>query len=301
MKKFGLGKGIESLIPAQGTIKGKETRENNLQEINSLPSASSAPLNISIDLIDLNPLQPRKHFSEEQLQQLADSIKTYGVIEPVIVQKKQDRFQLIAGERRFKAAKIAGKQEIPAIVKNSLSEKEIFELTLIENLQREDLNPIDEALAYKKLIEEFGYIQEDIAKVVHKSRAEIANTLRLLKLGNKVIQIVIDGKLTKGHARALVAITDEELQLKLAQKFAAENFSVRQTEEEIKKILENKKTKNSKTLTSEIKDIYLSDLQQKLQEFFGTKVQIAGTAKKGKIIIHYFSEDDLNRIAEISN
>jgi ParB family chromosome partitioning protein len=272
LNKKGLGKGLGALIPEIAR------EEENIQEI-------------SIKEIRVNQNQPRKHFDEKKIEELAESIKQHGVLQPVILRKRSEGYELVAGERRWRAAQKAGVEKIPAIVKE-LSDLDVMEIALIENLQREDLSPLEEAEAYKKLIEEFGMTQEELSKRVGKSRSQIANTVRLLNLDDEIKEMIIEEKLTAGHARALLAVEDKKERLKMAEKISKENMSVRQIEEAVKKKTDKKEKKRE-----EINPAIL-DVSEKLQTTLGTRVKIKGTEKRGKIEIEYYSADELERILE---
>ncbi|MDK2877734.1 MAG: ParB family transcriptional regulator, chromosome partitioning protein [Thermoanaerobacteraceae bacterium] len=273
MNKRGLGKGLSALIPMD------DKEQENVQDI-------------KISEIKANKNQPRKKFDEEKIRELSDSIKEHGVLQPIIVRKKDGGYELVAGERRWRAAQKAGIEKIPAIIKD-LSDADVMEIALIENLQREDLNPLEEAEAYKKLIDEFGMTQEELSKRVGKSRSQIANTVRLLNLDEEIKKLISEEKLTAGHARALLAIEDKKERLKIAKKISESNMSVRETEETVKiKTQEKKKNKNQ-----EINPVFI-DITEKLQRALGTRVKVKGTEKRGKIEIEYYSEDELERILE---
>jgi ParB family chromosome partitioning protein len=273
LNKRGLGKGLSALIPMD------DKEQENVQDI-------------KISEIRANKNQPRKKFDEEKIRELSDSIKEHGVLQPIIVRKKDGGYELVAGERRWRAAQKAGIEKIPAIIKD-LSDADVMEIALIENLQREDLNPLEEAEAYKKLIDEFGMTQEELSKRVGKSRSQIANTVRLLNLDEEIKKLISEEKLTAGHARALLAIEDKKERLKIAKKISESNMSVRETEETVKiKTQEKKKNKNQ-----EINPVFI-DITEKLQRALGTRVKVKGTEKRGKIEIEYYSEDELERILE---
>lgn len=284
-KKSPLGKGIEALIPIMDI---DESTDDNKKQV----------MEIDINLIEPNDNQPRKKFDEEKLDQLADSIKEHGIVQPVIVKKEGETYKIIAGERRWRAARIAGLKTIPAIIKE-LTEQEVMEISLIENIQREDLNAIEEALAYKTLVEEFKLKQEEIAEKVGKSRSAIANVLRLLDLDERVKSYLIDGIITEGHGRALLAVTNKHLQYELAKKVIDENLNVRQTEQLAKKLTNaQKKTKTTKTTK---KNLFIEEYREKLTHVLGTKVNIKQGKNKGKIEIEYYSIDDLERIMDLFN
>ncbi len=292
VKKRGLGAGLDNLIPDYSAER-KEKKEEEQQNV-------SRETLISINDIEPNRAQPRSHFDEDALQELADSIKQYGIIEPLIVQKKGNRFEIIAGERRWRAARIAGMKEVPVVVKE-YSENEIFTIALIENIQREDLNPIEEATAYQKLIKELNLKQDEVAEKVAKSRTAITNSMRLLKLEERVQQMLIDEMISEGHGRALLPISDLEEQFALAMRIFDEKLSVRETEKLVKKIVEEKK-KGPKEKTPELKDdnIIYRGLEEKLKQSLGAKVEIKKKANNtGKIEIEYYSIEELERIVEL--
>ena len=252
---------------------------------------------VKIDEIEPNRSQPRQNFDEDALQELADSIKLHGIIQPLIVQKKDDFYKIIAGERRWRAARLAGLTEIPVIIKD-YTPMESMEIALIENLQREDLNPIEEAIAFQKLIDEYGLKQEEAAEKVSKSRTAVTNSLRLLKLDNRVKQMIVDEMISSGHGRALLAIADPELQYTLAMKIFDNKLSVRETERLIKNMLADKKNKKA-GIDPQTAIIY-HQLEDKIKSIIGTKVQInAKSNKKGRIEIEYYSEEDLERIVSL--
>ena len=249
-----------------------------------------------IDKIEPNPDQPRNQFDEDTLQELADSIKQIGVLQPLIVQKKNDYYEIIAGERRWRAAKLAGIKDVPIIVKN-YTDQEIVEISLIENIQRENLNPIEEAMAYKRLLEEFDLKQDEVAERVSKSRTAVTNSMRLLKLSERVQQMIVDDMISTGHARALLALDDEEQQYILANKIFDEKLSVRETEKLVK-ALKNPK-KEVKVQKQEHMFVY-DNLEEHLKNIIGTKVSVNPKANgKGKIEIEYYSEEELERIYDL--
>ncbi len=291
-KSRGLGKGLDSLIPV-GSSEGK-TKIG----INSAPAVEEKPDKmVKITMVEPNRDQPRHKFDEAALNELADSIKQYGIISPIIVQDRKDHYEIIAGERRWRAAKIAGLKEIPVIIKN-FTEQEIVEISLIENIQRENLNPIEEALAYKRLLTEFNLKQEEVAERVSKSRTAVTNSMRLLKLADEVQQMIIDEKITTGHARALITIEDTEKQIEIAKKVVDEKLSVRDIEKLVKDL---NKPKKEKKAAKQIKNEFIyQDIEEKLKQSFGTKVSV--TAKEdgsGKIEIDFYSSDDLDRILDL--
>lgn len=282
VKKSALGKGLGALIP--------EVNETKLN------IDKNGILEVDINYIAPNESQPRKNFDEEKLHTLSQSIKEKGVIQPILVTKDGEYYTIIAGERRWRAAKLAGLKKMPVIEKK-LSDIEVMEISLIENLQREDLNPMEEAMAYKRLVDDFSLTQEEIAKRVGKSRPAIANSLRLLNLDPKVANYLVEGTLSEGHGRMLVSIDDFDLQYEVAKKIIDESLNVRQTEKLIKKLNEKKPVNPKK----EKNDIYIREIEEKLINVLGTKVSINKSRKKGKIEIEYYSEDDLQRILDIFN
>lgn len=282
IKKSGLGKGLDSLIP--------EKPKNLDVEI------KSGEQMMKINMVEPNRDQPRKHFEEDALLELADSIKQFGILQPLLIRKRKDYYEIIAGERRWRAAKIAGIKEIPVIIKD-YTEQEVVEISLIENIQRENLNPIEEAMAFKKLLEEFSLKQDEVAERVSKSRTAVTNSMRLLKLNEKVQQMIIDDMISTGHARALLAIDSEEQQYLLANKIFDEKLSVRETEKLIKEIKNPKKEIEKKVVEN---DFVYTDLAQKMIEVIGTKVSIASKGNgKGKIEIEYYSDKELERVFDI--
>ena len=294
-KKRGLGGGVDNLIPDIGL---EITREKKKETENV-----SRETLIPIIKIEPNRAQPRTRFDEDALQELADSIKQYGIIEPIVVQKRDNHYEIIAGERRWRAAHLAGLKEVPVVVKE-YSEDEIFTIALIENIQREDLNPIEEAVAYQKLIQELKLKQDEVAEKVSKSRTAITNSMRLLKLDQRVQQMLIDEMISEGHGRALLPITDPEEQFSLAMKVFDEKLSVRETEKLIKKVQEEKKSPKKEPEAEETKDVSFvyKGLEEKLKRALGTKVEIKNKADNtGKIEIEYYSMDELERIVELMN
>ena len=248
---------------------------------------------LPINKVEPNRDQPRKVFVEDALIELAESIRIYGVLQPLLVQKEKDYYRIIAGERRWRAAKIAGLKKVPVIIKE-LSEKEILEISLIENLQREDLNPIEEAEGYQRLLQEFDMTQEDLAQRVSKSRSAITNTIRLLKLDEGVQKLLSDGALSSGHARALLSLEDNEMQKEAAERIIREGLSVRDTERLVKR-LTTKKPEKQPPLPAQDDFIY-RDLEEKMRQILETKVQIKNKGKRGRIEIEYYSPDELDRI-----
>lgn len=280
-KKSALGKGLGALIPNDNGSK-----ENNKTSV------------ISINLIRSNEDQPRKAFDDEKIAELAQSIKEHGIIQPIILNKKDNSYIIVAGERRWRAAKLLGLKEIPAIIME-LTEKNILEVSLIENIQRQDLNPIEEAIAYKKLLSDFNLTQEELSKRVGKSRVAISNVIRLTNLCETVKQYLIDEVITEGHGRVLLSIEDPEIQCEVAQKVIDEKLSVRELERLVRYLGSEKKEKD-KEKVREINPYY-KDVTERLQNYFGTKVSISNKNNKGKIEIEYYSNEDLQRILEIIN
>ena len=303
-KKMGLGRGLNTLIP-----KAPIVDEEDVEQVKKKVSRSSKTkkkeetkkeLTLPIDKIEPNPDQPRNQFDEDTLQELADSIKQYGMLQPILVTPKDDFYEIIAGERRWRAAKQAGLNEVPVMIRK-YNENEIVEIALIENIQRDNLNPIEEAMAYKRLMEEFELKQDEVAESVSKSRTAVTNSMRLLKLDERVQQMVIDDMITTGHARALLGIEDVEKQFATAQKIFDENLSVRETEKLVKKIQNNKDIPVEKKKVSDpaMEAIY-HDLEEKMKSILGTKVAInKKDDQKGKIEIEYYSMDELDRIIDL--
>ena len=292
-KKFGLGKGLNALIPEDTTLGTLDTKVEKAKDIKK-----NSSILIDINLIKSNEGQPRKSFDDEKILELAESIKSNGIIQPLILKKVDDEYIIVAGERRWRAAKAIGLKEVPAIVMN-LTEKQVLEISLIENIQRENLNSIEEALAYKKLISDFNLTQEELSKRIGKSRVTITNTLRLLNLSEDVQQYIIEGVISEGHGRALLGITDSKVQCELAQNVIDDKLSVRELEILIRKLKTSPTRAKSKT--SNETNPYYKDVTYKLENYFGTKVNITNKNNKGKIEIEYYSEEDLQRILEIIN
>lgn len=293
MAKRGLGKGIGALFG--GDIDETGIIERDIDLINDTAKENVTMLKIS--RVEPNKEQPRKVFDEEKLNMLADSIKKHGVIQPIIVKDTKSGFyQIVAGERRWRASRIAGLKEIPAIIR-SYDELATMQIALIENLQREDLNPIEEALGYKALLDEFSFTQEQVSEQVGKSRSAIANSIRLLALPQQVREMLEKKELSSGHARAVLAVNDDESKLLLAQKIVENSLNVRQAEQLAKALNAPKKEKREKPLTQ--LDIQIGEIQKRMSEVLGTKVKIQNGAKKGKIEIEYYSENDLERLLKI--
>ncbi len=300
-KKTGLSRGLESLIPL-GAMEEIESNDNKSAGEKKNTKASEEKVNssgetiVKISQIEPNRNQPRKNFDEDALQELADSIKQYGIIQPLVVQKKGKLYEIIAGERRWRAARLAKLKEIPVIIKEYTAQ-EIMEIALIENIQREDLNPIEEAQAYKRLIDEYKLKQDEVAERVSKSRTAITNSIRLLKLCDKVQEMLIEELISSGHARALLAIDDEEVQYNIAVKIMDEKLSVRETEKLVKTILNPKKEKTVEKV--ENMAVY-EEIENKIKDAIGTKVKLTPKSNgKGKIEIQYYSNEELERLMEI--
>ena len=288
MAARGLGKGLDALIPAGDK---KITKEENTKGAETV---------VKITKVEPNRSQPRKNFDEDALQELADSIKQFGLLQPILVQDKGEYYEIIAGERRWRAAKLAGLKEVPVIIRN-YSSQEIVEISLIENIQREDLNPIEEAQAYKRLLTEFNLKQDEVAERVSKSRTAVTNSMRLLKLCDGVQQMIIDDMLSTGHARALIPIEDPELQLQLAQRIFDEKLSVREVEKLVKSILKPAEEKPKKEdIPQSLMYIY-QNIENKLKDKLSRKVAISPKGKNGsgKIEIEFYSNDDLEKLIEI--
>lgn len=287
VKKSGLGKGLDSLIPEQSIR--RKTAESGTPE--------KREILLKVTDIEPNREQPRQNFDEDALLELADSIKQFGIIQPLIVHKKDEHYEIIAGERRWRAAKMAGLKEVPVIIKK-YTDREILEISLIENIQRENLNPIEEAKAYRKLLTEFNLKQDEVAERVSKSRTAVTNSMRLLKLDDRVQQMVIDEMITTGHARALISVEDKEMQVQLANQIFDNKLSVRETEKMVKSLTEEKKEPGRKK--EEANSFIYRSLEEKVKAVLGTKVQINHNKNNtGKIEIEYYSNDELERIIEL--
>ena len=264
----------------------------------SLTPTEDQAVMVPINKVEPNKEQPRKHFNEDALLELSESIKQMGIIQPIVVQDRNSYYEIIAGERRWRAAKQAGLKKIPVIIKN-YTEQEIVEISLIENIQREDLNPIEEAFAYKRLLEEFNLKQDEVAERVSKSRTAVTNSIRLLKLNEKVQQMVIDDMIQTGHARALLGIEDLEKQYNMAQKVFDEKLSVRETEKLVKKVQKEKEEVEKTKMDKQLEIVY-QDLEEKMKQILGTKVSInAKDENKGKIEIEYYNKEDLDRLIDM--
>ena len=290
----GLGKGLDALIPVG--INEKKAKAGNINEENAERKEGEKLVNIT--KVEPNREQPRKNFDEDALDELAESIKQFGLLQPILVQDKSTYYEIIAGERRWRAAKKAGLKEIPVIIKN-LTEQEIVEISLIENIQREDLNPIEEAQAYKRLLTEFNLKQDEVAERVSKSSTAVTNSMRLLKLCDDVQKMVIDNMISTGHARALISIEDEKQQYEIAKKIYEEKLNVRDVEKLVKNL--NKPVKIKKTIiTDESLEAVYQDIEENLKQKLSTKVSITSKGNgAGKIEIEFYSHDDLEKIMEL--
>ena len=284
-KKTGLGKGLNTMI--------RDKNPNPAAKVEGEPITT-----LPISKIEPNKLQPRKTFDEDKLNELADSLKQHGVVEPLVVLKKEGYYMIISGERRWRAARIADIKEIPVVIREGMSDQEVLEISLIENIQREDLNPIEEAITYQRLIKEFNLTQDEVSERVSKSRTAVTNSLRLLKLDDRVQEMIIDGRLSTGHARAILGLKDPEQQFEFAQQCIDHKLSVREVEKEVKRL--QKETpegkKKEKKLNSQTEAIY-GDIAEHMKKIFGTKVTInAKDENTGKIELEYYSKDELDRI-----
>jgi len=280
-----LGKGLDSMIPPKATQRAVKEDKNTVSK--------TGETILKINEVEPNKKQPRKFFNEEALQELSDSIKQHGIVQPLVVAKKDDYFEIIAGERRWRAAKLAGLKEVPVVIKD-YSPQEIMEVALIENIQREDLNPVEEAKAYQNLIKEYNLKQEEVAERVSKSRSAITNSLRLLKLSDGVLTLLMEEEISSGHARALLGLEDSEKQLEIAEKIAKDHLSVREVEKLVKNINQPAKKTKKKELSN---DFLYHDMEEKVKLKTGTKVRINRKSEnKGKIEIEYYSQDDLEKI-----
>lgn len=300
-KKKGLGRGLDLLIPEGNNTKQSKTEKESKpiikEVVKEVVKEVKVPAETFLKLSDIEPNreQPRKNFDKEALEELADSIKQYGLIQPIVVQKKDDYYEIIAGERRWRAAKLAGVKEVPVVIKD-YSTQEVMEIALIENIQREDLNPIEEARAYQRLIKDYRLKQDEVAEKVSKSRAAITNALRLLKLDERVQDMVIEGKISSGHARTILSIDDNDKQYMIAQKIFDEKLSVREVEKLMKSLDEPEK--KEKKLPAN--DFVYRDIEQKLKNILGTQVIIKNKSNnKGKIEIDYYSQAELERIYDM--
>ena len=304
-KKSGLGRGLDALFPEKTVQSKPKTVKTEKEEKkvavdtkkSSQQETSNGERMMKISMIEPNREQPRKKFDEDALQELSESIKQYGILQPLLVSDKKDYYEIVAGERRWRAAKMAGLKEVPVVVKE-FSTQEIVEISLIENIQREDLNPVEEAMAYKRLIDEFHLKQDEIAERVSKSRTAVTNSMRLLKLDSRVQQMMVDEMISAGHARAILAISDPEQQYNAAMKVFDEKLSVRETEKLVKSILTP--TKKKPVVSNPTEDAIYESLEEKMKGITGTRVFIHRKKNnKGKIEIEYYSRDDLDRIIDL--
>lgn len=297
MAARGLGKGLDSLIPnALGETKTK--KEIAAKSKTETTEGKEPQILVKITKVEPNREQPRKNFNEDALQELADSIKQFGLLQPILVQDRKDYYEIIAGERRWRAAKLAGLKEVPVIIRN-YTEQEIVEISLIENIQREDLNPIEEAQAYKRLLTEFHLKQDEVAERVSKSRAAVTNSIRLLKLNEEVQRMVVDEMISTGHARALLAVENPEEQYNLAQRIFDEKLSVRDVEKLVKNLHKPVKPKKVDDKTMQV--IY-QDIEEKLKQKLGRKVIVTSKGEgSGKIEIEFYNHEDLDRLLDVLN
>ena len=312
-RKNGLGRGLDALFPekksavkepvkkttakTENKTVATEKETTGTKEKSNTAEHKKTAMIVKISMIEPNREQPRKKFDEDALQELADSIKQYGVLQPLLVSDKKDYYEIVAGERRWRAAKLAGLKEVPVVVRE-LSTQEIVEISLIENIQREDLNPVEEAMAYKRLIDEFHMKQDEIAERVSKSRTAVTNSMRLLKLDARVQQMMVDEMISAGHARAILAIDDSEKQYTTAMKVFDEKLSVRETEKLVKTVLAPSKKKDK--VTNPAEDAIYESLEERMKGITGTRVFIHRKKNnKGKIEIEYYSRDDLDRIIDL--
>ena len=297
MAARGLGKGLDSLIPnSLGETKTK--KETTVKSKTETTEGKEPQTLVKITKVEPNREQPRKNFDEDALQELADSIKQFGLLQPILVQDRKDYYEIIAGERRWRAAKLAGLKEVPVIIRN-YTEQEIVEISLIENIQREDLNPIEEAQAYKRLLTEFHLKQDEVAERVSKSRAAVTNSIRLLKLNEEVQRMVVDEMISTGHARALLAVENPEEQYNLAQRIFDEKLSVRDVEKLVKNLHKPAKPKKVDDKTMQV--IY-QDIEEKLKQKLGRKVIVTSKGEgSGKIEIEFYNHEDLDRLLDVLN
>ena len=297
MAARGLGKGLDSLIPnALGETKTK--KETAAKSKTETTEGEEPQTLVKITKVEPNREQPRKNFDEDALQELADSIKQFGLLQPILVQNRKDYYEIIAGERRWRAAKLAGLKEVPVIIRN-YTEQEIVEISLIENIQREDLNPIEEAQAYKRLLTEFHLKQDEVAERVSKSRAAVTNSIRLLKLNEEVQRMVVDEMISTGHARALLAVENPEEQYNLAQRIFDEKLSVRDVEKLVKNL---HKPAKSKKVDDKTMQVIYQDIEEKLKQKLGRKVTVTSKGEgSGKIEIEFYNLEDLDRLLVVLN
>ena len=294
MAARGLGKGLDALIPSAAP---KSTKVETKAKAVTVDENDDSPKTIvKITKVEPNREQPRKNFDEDALAELADSIKQFGVLQPILVQDRKDYYEIIAGERRWRAAMKAGLKEVPVIIKN-LTEQEIMEISLIENLQREDLNPIEEALAYKRLLTEFNLKQEEVAEKVSKSRTAVTNSMRRLKLDEKIQKMLENGDLTTGHARALLAIEDSDKQVEVAEKIVADKLNVRDVEKLVKNFGKPGKQKKK---SDDSFDVFYKDIEEKLKRILGTKVSVSSKGDgAGDIKIDFYNNDELDKLVSL--
>jgi ParB family transcriptional regulator, chromosome partitioning protein len=284
MSRQALGKGLEALIPVPG-------------DMNGMPAGSSTPTEVSIDRIFPNPRQPRQDFTPRELEELTASVRENGIVQPVLVRPRgEGRYELVAGERRLRAAKLAGLAQVPVVIRD-MSDTESLELALVENIQREDLNAVEEAQAFNQLLTQFELTQEELAKKIGKDRSSVANTLRLLQLSAPLLELVRNGSLSEGHGRALLAVADEEARKRLADKIIRNNMSVREAEQLAQGLKPVRTAKGKGAKRSEIKDPHIRQLEEEIKRKLGTQVRvIPRNAHKGRIEIEYYSLEDLDRI-----
>lgn len=298
-KKTGLGRGLNALIPEKQDARKREStkpREVVKEVVKEVEVIKEVEKTLNILDIEPNREQPRKQFDEDALEELAESIRQYGVIQPIVVTKREDYYEIIAGERRWRAARIAGLKEVPVVVKD-FDDQKVLEVSLIENLQREDLNPIDEAFAYQRLIQEFQLKQDEVATKVSKSRVAITNSLRLLKLDKRVQEMLVDEMITSGHARCLLALENGDKQYEIATKVLDESLSVRDTEALIKSLLKEKKEKKEK---KEDYSFLYREMEERVKNILGSKVSIKNKKNnKGRIEIEYYSQEELQRLLDM--
>ena len=293
LRKRGLGKGLDALIP---NVVGSDTAEENTKAAKEQAKngVKDSRLMVNINKVEPNRKQPRKKFDEDDIQDLSDSIKLHGLIQPILVQDRGNHYEIIAGERRWRACKLAGLKEVPVII-GDYTEREILEISLLENIQRKDLNPVEEAQGYKRLVEEFGLTQDQIAESLSKSRSAITNAIRLLKLNPKVQEMMVDELISAGHARALLAIEDPSIQEEVAQRIVDEKLNVRDVEKIVNAL---KKPVKPKPVTDEVLKVFYHDMEENLKMAVGTKVSITGKGNgAGVVSIELYNNDDLDRIA----
>ena len=295
--KRGLGKGLDSLIPTNVMMES-EVKHATVSTASSAEEGKDGTLMVKLSKVEPNREQPRKNFDEDSLQELAESLKKFGMLQPILVQNRGDYYEIIAGERRWRAAKIAGLKEVPVIVRE-LTDQEIVEISLIENIQREDLNPIEEAQAYKRLLTEFHLKQDEVAERVSKSRTAVTNSMRLLKLCDEVQKMVVDDMISTGHARALISIEDPEEQYLIAQKIFDEKLSVREVEKLVKDL--HKPPKPPKEENKTLQAIY-QEISERLKQSLSTKVSVSAKQNgAGKIEIEFYNHEDLDRLLDVLN